>query len=127
MAFLRKRLKVSFGTIKLTKYFNSKDFQQKLHEASGKYDKNATSFIIHKPWLSLVPAEIIIDLHSLLINPESFVVNLVLNILEELLHRVYPIKTEKEIKAIMYPLAEEFLGVKLPEEYKSKSIDDAET
>jgi len=118
MAFLKQKLAVDFPIIILTKCYNSKDFE-KLWCATGKSGKRPTAFIMHSTSPS-VPANIVIDLQTLLSsNPESFVANLVLNVMEELLHSVYPLNTEGKTKELLYPLAEGFLCIKLPEEYKS--------
>jgi hypothetical protein len=119
-AFLRKKLRVAFGKIALTRCYNSRDFQERLFKQTGKYDKNTTAFIIHKPWFTvLVSAEILIDLQTLLLLDEKeFIRHLVLNIMEELLHRVYPLIVEhKKIEAILYPLVEEFLQIKITNKF----------
>jgi hypothetical protein len=66
----------------------------------------------------------VIDLQALLeFNAETFVVNLVLRIMEELLHSIYPLKSEQEIHSLLCPLIEEFLGIQLPNAYKNFRVD----
>lgn len=113
--FLKDKLRVTFPpTIFL--YLNSKDFK-KSYYALGNIGKPPTAFIIQP----IVPKKVIIDLEILLsLNRESFVVNLVFCDMEELLHSVYEYsKNDNEIKKLMYPLAEEFLGIPIPEQYES--------
>jgi hypothetical protein len=126
MTFLKQKLTAEFPTILLTKCYNSRDFD-KLWNASGKKPKSGkrpVAFIKHSPPLS-VPARIVIDLETLLTwNAKSFVLNFVLTIFEELLHSAYPLNTEMQTRKLLCPLAEEFLSIKLPEEYKTLNIDE---
>lgn len=116
--FLKEKLHVDFPTIILRKCYNSKDFDKDWY-ATGKSSKKPTAFIIHS-LLPSIPAYIVIDLQALMSNnPESFVVNIVLNLMEELLHSAYPLNTESQIKELLYPLVENFLDINIPEEYKS--------
>ena len=126
MTFLKRKLVVEFSAIVLTKCYNSRDFD-KLWSATAKKPKSGkrpVAFIKHSPPLP-VPARIVIDLQTLLsLNAESFVLNFALTIFEELLHSVYPLDTETQTHKLLCPLAEEFLSIKLPDEYKNATIDE---
>ena len=55
----------------------------------------------------------------LLMNGEyNFIVNLTLVVMEELLHVLYPIRSEAEINPVAIAYTEKMLGVKIPISYK---------
>jgi hypothetical protein len=123
ISFLEQELGANFPIIILKKCYNSQEFDR-LWSETGISGKRPTAFIVHSPF-GLTPAQVVIDLQKLLsYNAESFVLNFVLTILEELLHSVYPLNTESQTHKLLYPLAEEFLSIKLPEEYKNFNIDE---
>lgn len=59
-------------------------------------------------------------------NLETFVGNFVLNVLEELIHWVFPNETERDIKVKTYDAAEEYLQYPIPSSYKEDSLKRAE-
>lgn len=122
-SFLEEKLNATFPTIILRKCYNSKDFDREWEKTGSKH-KKPTAFIIHSSSLT-VPAQVVIDLQTLLsIGDLSFVLNFVLNIFEELLHSAYPSNNEQQTHDLLYPLAEKFLGIKLPDEYKNFPIEE---
>jgi hypothetical protein len=55
----------------------------------------------------------------LLMNGEyNFIVNLTLVVMEELLHVLYPVRSEAEISPVAIAYTEKMLGVKIPISYK---------
>lgn len=55
-------------------------------------------------------------------NLESFVVNFVLNVIEELLHEAFPSDNELEIKIKTHQVTENYLEWEIPNEYKEGSL-----
>jgi hypothetical protein len=52
----------------------------------------------------------------------TFVVNLVMNVMEEILHATFPFANETEIKKMTHELSEEYVEWKIPSNYKRESL-----
>jgi len=69
---------------------------------------------------------IAINLDALMLDTwGTFVVNLVMNVMEELLHATFPPSGETEIKKMAYELSEEYLEWQIPADYKRASLERA--
>lgn len=76
-----------------------------------------TAFIDHRKRL------IAINVIPLLkLDLKSFVVNLVLNAMEELIHAVFPHDTEPDVKRKTHDLTEKYLEYQIPTDYQEASI-----
>ena len=119
MLFLKKKLLITFHDIILTKCYRSKDFDRICLEEgiTGEYP---LAIIIHSRSFS-IPDRIAVDLQRMGTYAKSIVFNFILVVMEELIHSACPLKTELEVGAIMFPLAEEFMGIKLSDDFKKMS------
>ncbi len=84
------------------------------------YGKKPTAFI------DRLKGIIAINLDALLVNYwGTFTVNLVMNVIEEILHAAFPLAKEPTIKKMTHEITEEYLQYELPGEYKKASLENA--
>jgi hypothetical protein len=95
---------------------------------------NARTFadlLSHQPVMGTIPTAFINKLEGIItINLDAFlgdtwgtlVVNLVMNLMEEILHATFPFANEPRIKKMTYELSEEYLEMKIPSSYKEETL-----
>lgn len=100
------------------KVCNTKEFDLLLagYPQSGSGSK-PTAFIDHLKGLIAINVAALLEL-----NPESFIANLVLNAVEELIHAAFPFDTESKVKRKTHQLTEKYLEYQIPADYKEASI-----
>jgi hypothetical protein len=91
-----------------------------LYSREPNYGRKPTAFI------DRLKGIIAINLDAFLVDYwGTFTVNLVMNIIEEILHAAFPLAVEPTIKKMTYEITEEYLQCELPEEYKKASLENA--
>lgn len=122
MHYLKKVLGVTFPDIRLNIYYKPKEYAElckKLDERFGQLKPYSRAVIVGKG----SKAVILIDFqgHSPT-KPINFVTSLSTSYLEELVHSVYPNKSETEIHELVCSVVEGFLEIKLPEAVKKERL-----
>lgn len=100
---------------------NNQSFEQLLADEPN-YGKRPTSFTDRLKRIIAVNVDALLT-----VTWGTFTINLVMNIMEELLHSAFPLKPEREIKGMTYGISEEYLEMKIPADYKKKSMGNAES
>jgi hypothetical protein len=115
---IRERYSVSFPALR-TRLCNQKQFDQECRTYG--LDRDTRAFIVHPLGLVVVNLE-----EAMKWNAESFVSNLVIDLMEELTHAAFgPAHGELKTKMKVHELTEHYLGITLPEDYKRKSLEKA--
>ena len=101
-------------------FLSQRQFDELCHSL-GIVSRSSYAFIEHVRGILAVNVSVLLGMNDF----DSFLVNLVLCISEELLHAGFPLLSEVEIKKLTFEATESYLGVEIPEDYKRDSYERA--
>jgi len=115
---IRTEFSVKFPPLQI-KRCNATQFEElrRLYSVTG---ASTTAFFVPALGLIAVNVEAILKW-----NVPTFVLNLVLGFIEELLHASFPRYAEPEIKNLTHATVEKYLGTQIPENYKNISLQES--
>ena len=121
MEYLEKEQKFKFPEIKLTYYYRQEEYDDLIRRLGKSFEK--------KPYrrAMVMRTNEGINVYINVMDHWSdtsvdFLINLCSSFIEELVHVIYPIRSETQIQDIVCTMLEGFLEVKLPDEVKEARL-----
>jgi hypothetical protein len=121
MKYLKNELGFTFPEIRLTYYYRQDEYDDLIKRLDKSFGK--------KPYTKamVVGSPVGIDMYINVIDhwskePANFIVNLCISFIEELVHVIYPMKSETHVHDVVCAMVEEFIEVKLPDDVKAARL-----